>query len=172
MWLPAIGDMIKVKESVNSGYWEILTERVRTSLMFDTYAGYGSGDTMIFKYTNNPTNIGNFATHNHGSYGTHGLEVTAQRSGLFAIQHMVLSANAGGSTTGTSINSNQLTTAITTITAANILHLTYQNNSIYECSLTTVRRLNKGDVIRPHGDSAVPHTASRETFLVEYIGQG
>lgn len=172
MWLPKIGDLIKFQESADSGKWDIISERITSSLYLTSYAGYGSTDTKIMRFTTAVVNIGNMFGENHSTgYASNadGLEITANRSGRYSFNYTSIGPAAGSLNIGISLNSNQLTTNIETITEAHKLTITYIPATLCY-STTIVKYLNKGDVLRPHCDGAVPTSAGFSKVLVEYLG--
>jgi hypothetical protein len=175
IWLPKIGDFIKFQESADSGYWEVINERITSQLRLNTYAGYGSTDSKIMRFTNVDTNIGNMFSENHVSgYDTNkeGLEITANRSGRYSFSFYSVTSNNGYSKIGLSINSAELTTDIPAIATAN--RLTTQRsgtgNGAHELTCAWVGYLAKGDIIRAHTDAYIPITAAITGFTASYLG--
>jgi hypothetical protein len=162
IWLPKVGNCIKFVHSLASGYWDVAGENIAAELVLSGYAGYGSTDNKIPRFTSSLINIGNMFSENHSSgYSSNakGLEIVINRSGLYSVTMPMTPANVGGtgSTNGISINSNQLTTALASITASNILlqgvACPYYGSSHY---FSITGRFSKGDIIRPHTDGSAP----------------
>jgi len=170
IWLTKVGDFICVQESATSGAWNIVNERITSQLKLNTYAGYGSTDNKIMRFTNVVTNFGNMFSENHVSGYTanaKGLEITINRSGRYAIS---FSAQGGAATNnGLSLNSTELTTSLETITVTDRLVITVALSS---CGSITVNMFfKKNDIIRPHTAGLAPASNNALThFNVEYIG--
>lgn len=172
IWLPKIGDFITFKESATSGFWDVVAERVTCSIEIDTHAGYGSTDNKIPRFTNIPRSLGNMVSENHSTgYASNadGLEITINRSGKYSFTYngVVVSGSAGYF--GISVNSNQLTTSIASIT------LLHRKSVIFAGSTTAgpttyTAYFSKGDVVRPHTDGTTPATVAFCKFFVEYLG--
>jgi len=163
IWLPKIGNYVVFQESANSGFWEIVNERISSQLRLDTYAGYGSTDTKIMQFTNIDDNYGNMFTHNHGSYGVHGLDITIARSGKysFSFSHYF----PGSDYFGFTLNSAQLTTGILSVTIGTILAIAGSDN-IAGCASWS-GYLVKGSIVRPHTNGG---TGATHIVTATYIG--
>ena len=165
-WLTQVGDWAEFQYNVSLGIWEMIGHKITCELAANGGA-YGSGDTCIKKYTTITSDVGNLMSHNYSSYGSHGLETTIAKSGLYIIFDNI--ACGPGGAAGISINSTQLTTSIQNISretraACNIF------GSIYSfTSIMAIRRLKKGDIIRHHGDSG-SNDYTAETTLIQYLG--
>lgn len=166
--LPKKGDYAEFVCSDDNG-WKIVAEKITCNLRLDAYAGYGATDNKIMQYTNSREDDGNLFSHNHGSYGVAGLEITIQRSGVYSFSVMYGGA-AGGLTGGISLNTTQKTTAIEALTNLNeAMSASYLASNIYINS-SFVKRLEKGDVVRPHTNGTAPTTAGYCNFIVTYLG--
>lgn len=171
MWLPKIGNHIKFKESQNSGYWEVLSEAITSQLRLNTYAGYGSTDNKIMRFTNSVENVGNMFSENHStgySSNAKGLEITINRSGNYAFmfQHRSSASNAYY---GLSLNSNRLTTDIISITRADAL--SYDFSAADTIKVHSINMyFKKNDVIRYHTQGVVPAIPAQCSMLASYLG--
>jgi len=166
--LPKVGNYVSLVQSSNSGFWEITDERITSQLRLNTYAGYGSTDNKIMRFTNVVENVGNMFSENHVSgYSSNdkGLEITINRSGRYGV--VFGNAVSAAYDSGLSINSNQLTTSITSITIAHRLDV--DGGSSISGSCSSVMYFNKGDIIRPHTDGQAG-AAARQIFTVTYLG--
>ena len=171
--LPKVGDYVIFQQSSISGYWEIVGESITSQLRLNTYAGYGSTETKIMRFTNSVENIGNMFSENHStgySSNAKGLEITINRSGIYSFDYNYNTNTVSNG--GISLNSSELTTSIISVSVgtriANVVILAGGNTS--ECSATMY--FKKNDVIRPHTDGVSGSTyASFNTFTVSYIGQ-
>lgn len=146
--------------------WAMLEERISCQLRLDTYAGHGSSDTKIMQFTNSQEDYGNLFSHNHGSYGTAGLEITIEKSGKYNFSYC-LSYSVGNNIFGFSLNSSQLTTNITSITAADILQYDRVDNAATQGGCSWEGYLDKNDIVRPHG---VGSAVGQAFFTATYIG--
>jgi hypothetical protein len=112
-------------------------------IRWDTFAGYGGTDTQIPYFTNKNTDTssGEITIVNNS---TNGLRLTINTAGTYAI---TFSGTADSATVmGLSLNSNQLTTSIASITE---LHrLAMSDGTACFCAYTGPLAVN--DVIRPH----------------------
>lgn len=186
--LPKIGDFIKVK-AFSTG-WKILHKRITAQIRFNTYAGYGSTDTKIMRFTNVSENIGvgkrsagmtSVFSENHtdgykdadtGSANVEGLEMTVNLAGKYSIYFHYTMAAGAERFAGITVNSTELTTAIQSTDINKIL--SYHDGSISYYSSGTHSAtlwLNAGDVIRPHTDgnaeSGTP--AVKAQFLMTFL---
>lgn len=169
--LPKVGDFVEFVESQDTGMWEIVNERITSQVRFNTYIGYGSTDNKIPKFNAVTESVGNMVSHNHGSYGVHGLEITILKSGLYGA--IFVGTFQDGTTLGITKNSAALTTSLSGISDYSIKltqHIT--NAANYTGHASFKKWLNKNDVIRPH-TSGVGGTSTSYGFLFEiaYLGQ-
>lgn len=125
-----------------------LTKTANTSMVrLNTANGYGSTNTMIRRFTNVVTNQGTDIT--YADSATLGATFTINTNGVYAISYTDCYSTAGAHV-GISLDSNQLTTAIWSITASNNIAssvLASINNAV-NCGATLY--LPSGSVIRPH----------------------
>lgn len=173
IWLPKIGDFVVFQESSNSGYWEIVNERITSQLRLNTYAGYGSTDNKIMRFANVVENVGNMFSENHVSGysgNAKGLEITINRSGKYNF-YICHTTNGSGTSAGISLNSNQLTTAIGSTTSSNIVSLIWCQDALMN-NATTTMYFEKGDVLRAHtGGVASTTNTYLNHFTASYLGQ-
>jgi hypothetical protein len=169
MILAKVGDFIVLQESVNSGCWEVVNERITSQLRLNTYAGYGSTDIRIMRFTNLAENIGNMFSENHVSGysgNAKGLEITANRSGKYGISYSCRVDSADY--IGLTLNSSQLTTQITSVTVSTRLCLSECNLS---SQLSLQIYLKKGDIVRCHTNAAtITAGQDRSDFTCTYLG--
>src|SRR6185369_5668159 len=135
----------------------------------DTGNGRGSTDTRIRRFTNT-TNIGTGTAVTHATNSTNGSTFTINEDGLY-----FLGSTDGDSTSahgfGISVNSNQLTTSIASITAANRLGVTAAlAATTFPVSMGLVVRLRVGDVVRAHTNTAIGDITTLATFTARKIG--
>ena len=152
--------------------WGMLEERITCQLHLDTYAGYGTVDNKIMKFTNSQQDYGDMFSHNHGSYGTAGLEITINKTGKYSFSFLTCSDGSSITVPGLSLNSSQLTTGITSITPADRLNYReiFHYAGLAYGSIEITTDLVRNDTVRPHTNGQIPYTASITQILVTYLG--
>lgn len=138
-------------------------------LRLDEHAGYGSSDTKIRQFANLVSDDGpdNIFTHNHGAYGTAGLEITIQKDGNYWFLHQTDSSATENP--GISLNSSQLTTAYFSINVNDrLVNTTGTANFIVFGSYCGY--FVKGDIIRPHSIPGAVANAVFYRFTATYLG--
>lgn len=150
--------------------WKIIGENISCQLRLHTSAGGGTTDTAIEKFTTAIEDYGNIFTHNHGSYGTKGLEITIVKDGKYSFSYS--SNHSSGGFFGLSLNSSQLTTAIPTITTADRLCHQGSFASGVPAHVSFSGYFIAGDIIRAHGETGAIGLGinSRCNFEATYIG--
>jgi hypothetical protein len=140
--------------------------QVENGVVASTGNGRGSTDTLIRRITNT-TNIGPGTAVTHATSAANGSTFTINEDGLYSIEYSD-GDSAAVITIGVSLNSNQLTTAIASITAANRLQFKRVDTSggASVDVLAIVRRLKVGDIIRPHLNSATSGDATTHCFFI------
>lgn len=176
IWLTKVGDYVEFIESQDTGYWEIVNERITSQLRLNTYAGYGGTDNKIMRFTTSAENIGNMFSENHStgySSNAKGLEITINRSGKYAVKLNDSYNSAGYRSSGLSLNSAQLTTAIVSITTANRISHShcYQGTATLGYQTSVILYFAKNDVIRPHTDGLAATATALCDFTITYLGQ-
>lgn len=169
-----LNDELKIIASSILTRWEILSERISCLLRLDTYAGYGSTDTMIVRFTNKREGYGNYFSENHTSgYNSNneGLEITINRSGKYFFTGCVCSG-ANNIHAGFSLNSSQLTTAIFSINATDRLIVANTVGTANDIgTFSWGGYLAKNDVIRFHADSdTMTDLSDNVHFTGTYMG--
>lgn len=142
---------------------------IRSEVVVHTVDGYGSSSTAIRKFTTTETNIGTAITLDTSTAATLGYLFNINENGLYALS--VTDIFNAASHFGASVNSNQLTTAIQSITAAHRVcyATTHANNVANNCGVTL--RLAVGDVVRVHTDATADGaTAGLAKFRIVKIG--
>jgi len=131
----------------------------------NTSNGYGgAGASRIGRMTNTDTNTGaNLITITDDA--TDGTQYTANRRCL-----VIASASHNYSTAGRmgfSLNSNQLTTNIESITAQHRINLNHEQNATNaSATMTAPIVMEAGDVLRRHGDASADGTAGRAVVVI------
>jgi hypothetical protein len=169
IWLAKLGDYIELEAHQTTGLWQIIGERISCGLVLNTYVGYGTTDNKIMKFTNSVEDYGNMFSHNHGAYGVHGLEITANKSGIISLSYSSTRHAGTSNFFGLSLNSGQLTTSIETISISTILAIANVYSSSYE-QIAVTKRCEKGDIIRPHTDGTAADLGSNVIFICQYLG--
>ncbi len=144
-----------------------------TQLILNTYAGYGSTDTKIMRFTNKVEGYGTAFSENHTSgYSSNakGLEITINKAGKYSFT-LTFTLNAAGYA-GISLNSTQLTTAIYSINVGNRLSMNYNADATAPVFVSWAGRLKENDIIRVHNDGVVGWASNYEktTFIATYLG--
>jgi hypothetical protein len=144
----------------------IMRKQAENGVIASTGNGRGTTDTVIRRITNT-TNIGNGTAVTHATSAANGSTFTINEDGLYSIEYSD-GDSAAVITIGVSLNSNQLTTAIASITAANRLQFKRVDTSggASVDVLAIVRRLKVGDIIRPHLNSATSGDATTHCFFI------
>jgi len=131
----------------------------------DTGNGCGSIATRIRRFTTLTLNVGTALT--YADSATNGGSITVNEDGLYLLRASD-TISAGVASWGISVNSNQLTTAFPSITAAHQLPGTLTESNTSSGSrynhCTTLVKLVVGDVIRLHTNSSNDGT-NNQTFL-------
>lgn len=108
--------------------------------------GHGSTNTQIRRYTTTLVNTGTAIT--YADSAANGATFTINEPGMYAMT-MTDMMSSSATTFGISLNSTQLTTQIGSISAANrLVFVSGATSSIQSATIT--KRLQIGDVIRPH----------------------
>lgn len=176
------GDYIRFRYSALSGYWEIVDERITANFGLDTYAGYGdTSNSKIMRFTNQlySKGAGVLFTENHSSgysSNTKGLEITFLRSGRWTVTYICDAAENYPAYFGLSLNSNQLSTAINSITKEHLLGIFGTPSALASYYISRSHVLTrdidvvKNDVLRPHNSGAptVPTWPGLTRFFLTY----
>jgi hypothetical protein len=135
----------------------------QSMVQLNTANGYGSTNTVIRRFTNTVVSQGSDIT--YADSATAGATFTINTNGVYAISYSECFSSTA--TFGISLNSNQLTTAIYSITQSNILAVSqvFSTNSPNTTSCTIY--LAAGSVIRAHTTGAGTGTngGAQSTFF-------
>jgi hypothetical protein len=142
---------------------------VQNEFEFNTHAGYGSTATKVPYFTNQTVNQGAAMTVTTNN-STHGLSVTINEPGLYAMTFSMRTATNGEDYVGLSLNASNPATGLTSLAVGERLcaqgGVPVSGNSDF-LSVSTIRYLNASDVIRPHTTTAtVPGTAAQSHFRI------
>lgn len=122
----------------------------------NTPPGHGSTNTAI-RWLNGVNILGDVSSYSTSNSNTTGFSCTITSSngaGIYMITY-IDSKSSGSGKMGISVNSNQLTTAIQSITAANRLAMIDTPGAGLAGQLIWIGRLNVNDVIRMHTDGTM-----------------
>ena len=120
--------------------------------------GYGSTNNKIRRYTTTQSSTGSAIT--YADSASDGASFTINQPGMYEV-YIVDSRAAGSAMLGISVNSNQLTTAIHSITATHRVAIAESaGGGGQRENVTRVLRLAAGDVVRPHTDGACDSAAA------------
>jgi hypothetical protein len=152
------GNELSINMSIPITNWTATTEHVVTPAKsgteharFEAHAGYGSTDTLIPYFTNNPeSDVGELISITNNS--TNGLIVEALKDCIIDVQYSNIPTTSS-LIVGLSLNSSQLTTSIQDITDADIIAISEALVNLGG-SVSTSMKLNAGDKIRPHVSAA------------------
>lgn len=131
--------------------------------------GLGSGNTRIRRYTAaNVVTVGSDITYTSSS--ANGDSFTINRYGVYTM-HASDYSTSGADYFGFSLNSNQLSTDITSITAANILNVS-QSISAGAMNIAWTAELFPGDVVRVHVETTswVTSNSIAQRFGIVRVG--
>lgn len=138
-----------------------------SSVVVDTGNGHGSTDNKIRRFTNSTTK-GTAIT--HATSAANGDTFTINEDGMYAIIYTdIYSGNANYM--GISINSNQLTTIIESITAANVAVIGSSVAANRPGTVTLIKRFSVGDILRAHDEGNMDSTSAvTSKLIIEKIG--
>lgn len=156
----------KVKEG--SDYISTILTNVATldfatsEVVVFTGNGHGSTNTAIRRFSNIETETGTDIT--YADSVTLGASFTINTAGIYAMHYTDIRTGAAFFM-GISKNSNQLTTAINSISSTNRVTANDQASSIY-MNVSATLSLAANDVIRPHTDGNANGTTSLTKFRI------
>jgi hypothetical protein len=146
--IPLYGQHASVRIVSDGANWHRLKQQEpRSEVFVNGGNGSGSTNTAIRRYTT-PTTLGGAIT--YADSATLGASFTINEDGVYSLQCSDESSSDNGAAFGFSVDSNQLSTNITTITAANIIGYKTVENTNRPTVFTRVMNLRAGMVIRPH----------------------
>lgn len=144
--------------------------QIRSKVIASTGNGEGSSNTAIMRFSSNSTS-GSDITYADSS--TNGATFTIATAGLYFMNLVFEGATNTAANAGISLNSAQLTTSISSITAANRIGWGYMpaisgDSSVVNVSIMYDLAVN--DVIRAHTSVSPTNTSSRTKFTIIRIG--
>lgn len=131
----------------------------------NTANGYGSTNTAIRRFTNTVTNQGSDIT--YADSATNGASFTINTNGVYAVSYT--DQFSAASTLGISLNSNQLTTAIESITASNRMCSGYIPAANTMETVTVTAYLSAGDVVRAHAGASTGNNSALAQFTIARV---
>lgn len=132
--------------------------------------GEGSTNNMIRQFSYIAASQGTNIVYASGA--TTGGTFTIQASGLYSISYTDTDGT-GGVALGLSLNSNQLTTAYSTIAAQNAIGAAFLNSAAQWSNVSVTLPLISGDIIRGHGTTANrPNGTSPNTVMLRITQVG
>ncbi len=132
--------------------------------MADTHAGFGGTDTKIPYFTNVNINVDTASAITVVNDSTNGTRITINTAGRYAVGFwQYLSA---ANYIGISVNSNQLTTNVSTITAAHRRALATSAGADYAIFVGYTGYLAASAVVRPHTNGQGTNTAALCGFSI------
>lgn len=124
---------------------------VQSMIRLHTANGNGSGSTVIRRFLTVVTNQGSDITYTTSAdTSVLGSVFTINTNGVYTISYT--DAFSTQTRLGLSLNSSQLTTAISSVTTANKLCAQQSPSANNEATISWTGYLVAGDVIRPHSD--------------------
>lgn len=144
------------KVEFSKGLPNVSASALPSMIRLNTANGYGSTNTKIRRFTNVVTNQGTDITYTDSA--TLGASFTINTNGVYTISYND-QFNAS-SAIGLSLNSNQLTTNIASITTTNILAAGYSAGANLPVFTGHTGYFVAGVVIRPHTDGAAAGTST------------
>lgn len=132
----------------------------------DTHAGYGSTANKIPYFTNvNENDLGNFGTITNDS--TNGLSFTAIKECSVTMTYSAVFSAAGA--VGISLNASSVTTSIALLGSdERIAHDTTSAGN-FNASATACKKLQAGDVIRPHTEASTVALTGRHHVVISAV---
>lgn len=131
----------------------------------NTANGYGSTNTAIRRFSNVVTNQGSDIT--YADSAANGASFTINTSGVYSISYSDQFNSSSGF--GISLNSNQLTSGITTITASHVVAIGRTVSSSNADCVSATLYLAAGDVIRAHGNLDASGVGPAAQFIISRV---
>lgn len=164
---PAVAGSTTITVPATTGTMVVLPT-TPSMVRLNTANGYGSTNTAIRRFTNAVVNQGSDIT--YADSAANGASFTINTAGIYAITYGD-SSSTTTSWNGLSLNSAQLTTAITSITISTVLSIAYSGGANGGGVTQWTGYLAVGDVVRPHTASVtVGSVANTCNFTIIKIG--
>jgi hypothetical protein len=166
--LPREDDMLELLAT--STEWKIISENISAQLRLNTYAGFGSVDTKIMRFTNKVEGFGNMFTENHTSGyngNQEGLEITIVKTGKYSFEFSAKDSSSGYG--GLSLDSSQLTTTINLINTTDVLSMDRSTGANSMWATNWSGWLVAGSVVRAHTSAIATSGEGNDHFTATYI---
>lgn len=138
----------------------LLTKNMTHSEVFVTTGnGRGSTNTCIRRFTTTVTNVGTAVT--YADSATLGASFTINETGIYLMEYGD-AAGVNNDNYGISVNSSQLTTAVQSITAADVVT---RINARLGVACAAIRPLTQGNVIRAHTTLLISSTSDVTSYF-------
>lgn len=144
----------------------LLVMEVDSEVTVSVGNGSGSTNSSIRIFSTIVRNVGSAIT--YATSAANAASFTINEAGLYDL-YWNDSYSGGGGALGFSLNSTQLTTSISSITAANRLAYVATPTAATVLSLSRTVRLAVGDVIRPHHSNSFDGT-TLSVFSIRKVG--
>lgn len=142
---------------------------IEHAIGLNTGNGHGSTNTYIRRFTNKYVEVGTAIT--HASSSTDGDSLTINEDGVYGVTYSDgVTATLGAF--GISVNSNQLTTSIASITLTHRYGWTMNPSASNVGTFATTFYASKGDVVRPHTNSSPDLTSGDVMFWIFKLSRG
>lgn len=188
VWLTKAGDFLVLQASATAGCWVVVNERISAQFIAKTFAGVGSVNNKIVRYTTVVESFGcsgqllpgGMFTENHstgyqisdgsGASNAAGLEFVILRSGVYAFAVEITAATTQA-TACITLNAPDLTTAGYAITDPAIrIAVNMEVGSTYPVTTSRTMRFKKGDIVRHQAEGATATTGNIAMFSCTYLG--
>ncbi len=147
--------------------WAVPSGGSLSYIILNTGNGHGSSNTVIRRYTTTQATTGSDFTYADSS--TAGMSITINTAGLWQFS-CEDSASGGATNVGISINSNQLTTNVNTITAAHRLGYMTSGGAGFAGFVSQTVYCAVNDVVRAHGDGGANNATGVARFSATFLG--
>jgi hypothetical protein len=159
---PAVAGTTTITMPAVTGTMSILPT-TPSMVRLNTSNGYGSTNTAIRRFTNVVTNQGSDIT--YADSATLGATFTINTTGIYSASHTAQFNVAGDA--GISINSTQLSTGITTVTASDVLAVGTSSANNYATNASATFYATAGSIIRAHTSGSI--TAGANGGMTQFI---
>lgn len=166
------GNLYIKQDAGSSTNWNLVVDfpAVANSIALRAHAGYGATNNKVPYYTNTDVDTGSAMTLDNSS--TLGASITINEAGIYSCGVWLNSAVSGAVSLGITLNGNQLTTDIYSVTGSqrisfNQITTPTSTDSTAFCSVTRSFAVN--DVIRPQSNGATPNSAANAGFFITQV---
>ena len=142
-----------------------------SNIVVTTGNGFGSTNTRIRRFTTAQEESGTAVT--YADSATNGASFTINEDGIYSVMYTDSISAGTYANIGISLNSSELTTEITAITAADRLMSCATGDTTGRTMCSWSGRLSKGDVVRAHcevGGKTFTSAVAQNVFVITKIG--